>query len=419
MRTTTTPRLLAALAFAAPALAGLPAAVGAQSPGPLRVEGVGEPVSVSPAMHHGFPAYPAWTLRALGARVDGTPAGTRVFFGTDTLEFLVGSPFFTARGRSWQLADRVYREGGVFYLPHQLFAEWIPGTYEGTVAHADGVLRLAGSRSAASGVAAPTPAGEPASPGSGAAAPAPARSSGEPLGEPAVAPLVVIDAGHGGPDPGRIGPTGLKEKDIVLQVSKRLAKVLAERGYEVRMTRTTDTLIDLDDRGHLANEWRGGRPGLFLSVHANGVWDGRATGFETFFLSEARTEDERRVEEMENAAVAYEGNARVVADDDLGLILNGLRNDFYIRASHSLAGLVQDEFKEFHTGVNRGVKQAGFRVLVRAFMPAVLIELAFVSNPSEERMLGSGRFQVEAAQSIADAVDRFFEAHPDWTGATP
>ncbi|MBW3554651.1 MAG: N-acetylmuramoyl-L-alanine amidase [Gemmatimonadetes bacterium] len=386
----------------------------AQGPGPLQVTGVGEPVSVGAAMHRGYPAYPAWTLRALGARVDATPAGTRIFFGADTLEFMVGSPFFTAAGKPWQLVEPAYREGGVFYLPHQLFVEWLPRAYPEQIAHAPGVLRLLGGAPAAATTAAP-PKPAPAGGGSGDTA---RRPPATPLGEPAPAPLVVIDPGHGGVDPGRIGPTGLREKDIVLQVSKRLARVLAERGYDVRMTRTTDTLIDLDDRGHMANEWRGSRPGLFLSVHANGVTDRRANGFETFFLSEARTEDERRVAEMENAAVVYEDNPRVTADDDLGFILSGLRNDFYIRASNTLAGLVQREFSDFHSGVNRGVKQAGFRVLVRAFMPAVLIELAFVSNPAEERLLGSGRFQVDAATAIADAVDRFFEEHPEWTGAT-
>lgn len=186
------------------------------------------------------------------------------------------------------------------------------------------------------------------------------------------------------------------------------------------MTRTGDTLINLDHRPQMANEWRGTRPGLFLSIHANGVSDGRVRGFETFFLSDARTEDERRVAEMENAAVAYESHDRVVGDDDLEFILNNLRNDYYIRASHDLAGLVQDSFSGFHTGANRGVKQAGFRVLVGAFMPAVLIELAFISNPAEERLLGSQSFQTRAATAIADSVDRFFQKQRDlWGSASP
>lgn len=376
-------------------LAGSAAAQDSDLPTSLHVEGVGEPVTVGVGMHRGYPAYPAWTLRALGSRVDGTVQGIRVVFGSDTLEFDTGSPYFHVAGEAYQLVEPAYREGGVFYLPHQLFAEWFPAMYPDQVEFATGHLRLKGV------------AGGSDDPGGS-------------VGSSHAPPLVVVDPGHGGPDPGRIGPSGLKEKDVVLQVSKRLARVLADRGYEVRMTRTTDTLIPLDKRAHMANEWRGSRPGLFLSIHANGVSDRRAMGFETFFLSDARTEDERRVAEMENAAVAYESPNQVVANDDLDFILNNLRNDFYIRASHTLAGLVQDEFGEFHRGNNRGVKQAGFVVLVGAFMPAILVEMAFISNPGEERLLGSGTFQVEVAEGIADAVDRFFEENRDlWQGAEP
>ncbi|HUG40124.1 MAG TPA: hypothetical protein VMM12_06555, partial [Longimicrobiales bacterium] len=137
------------------ALLAAPALLSAQAPGLLRVEGVGDPVSVSAAAHRGYLAYPAWTLRALGARVDATPGGARVVFGPDTLDFLVGSPFFTARGRAWQLLDPGYRESGVFYLPHQLFMEWLPRTYPDRIAREDGVLRL---RSAAAAVASAAPA---------------------------------------------------------------------------------------------------------------------------------------------------------------------------------------------------------------------------------------------------------------------
>lgn len=381
----------------------LPAAAAAaqELPPSLRVGSADDAVSVEVSMHRGYPAYPAWTLRSLGARVDGTPRGTRVVFESDslesdTLDFDSGSPFFRAAGKRWQLVEPPYREGGVFYLPHQLFTEWLPERYPERLRYSGGHLRL-GSVAVAGG-----PDGE------------------GPLGEPAPErPIVVIDPGHGGPDPGAVGPSGIREKDIVLQVSKRLAQILADRGYDVRMTRTTDTLIDLEDRPHLANEWRSGRPGLFLSIHANNVNDRRVRGFETFFLSDARTEDERRVAEMENAAVAYESSSRVVGDDDLGFIRNSLLNESYIRASYDLAGMVQDEFGEFHQGRNRGVKQAGFIVLIGAFMPAVLVELAFISNPQEERLLASGSFQVRLSESIADAVDRFFEKQGErWSGAS-
>jgi N-acetylmuramoyl-L-alanine amidase len=375
--------------------------VAAQAPA-IRVEGTGDPVTVEASLHRGYPAYPTWTLRNLGARVDATPIGERVVLDADTLEFQAGSPFFTAGGRVWQLFEPPYREDGIFYLPHQFFADWLPRTFPRRFAFTGGRLRLASA-------AAP-----------GQATPARAARSDAPLGQPSLAPIVVIDPGHGGVDPGRIGPGGLKEKDVVLQVSHRLAQALTRRGYDVRMTRTTDTLVNLAHRSKMANEWRGTRPGLFLSIHANGVSDSRVRGFETFFLSEARTDDERRVAEMENAAVAYESPDRVVGADDLDFILNNLRNDYYIRASHDLAGLVQDSFSIFHSGANRGVKQAGFRVLVGAFMPAVLIELGFISNPAEERLLGSAAFQTQAATAIADAVDRFFQKQGElWGDGSP
>jgi N-acetylmuramoyl-L-alanine amidase len=373
----------------------------AQAP-PIRVEGAGDPVTVEASLHRGYPAYPTWTLRHLGARVDATTSGVRVVLDADTLEFQAGSPFFTAGGRVWQLFEPPYLEDGIFYLPHQFFADWLPRTFPRRFAFTGGRLRFASA-------AAPTQA-----------TPARAARSDAPLGQPSLAPIVVIDPGHGGVDPGRIGPGGLKEKDVVLQVSHRLAQALTRRGYDVRMTRTTDTLVNLAHRSKMANEWRGTRPGLFLSIHANGVSDSRVRGFETFFLSEARTDDERRVAEMENAAVAYESPDRVVGADDLDFILNNLRNDYYIRASHDLAGLVQDSFSIFHSGANRGVKQAGFRVLVGAFMPAVLIELGFISNPAEERLLGSPAFQTQAATAIADAVDRFFQKQGElWGDGSP
>ncbi|MFW5951144.1 MAG: N-acetylmuramoyl-L-alanine amidase family protein [Gemmatimonadota bacterium] len=404
--------LAAALGASLVALEPLPA----QTPAPtLHVEGLGEPASVAVATHRGYPAYPAWTLRSLGARVDATPRGGVVVFGADTLRFDAGSPFFHAAGQAWQLVEAPYREGGVFYLPHQLFAEWLPERYPDQLAYDGGHLRLLGAGST-EGAAGPTrPAGAPGDSPAGSD-PAP------PLGTPDDSrPVIVIDAGHGGRDPGAVGPSGVKEKDIVLQVSKRLAKVLAERGYDIRMTRTTDTLIALGDRPHMANEWRGNRPGLFLSIHANYVSDRRVRGFETFFLSDARTDDERRVAEMENAAVAFESpEDRVVPTDHLALIRSGLRNESYIRASYDLAGLIQDEVGAFHRGRNRGVKQAGFIVLIGAVMPAVLVELAFISNPEEERLLASGSFQVDVAEGIADAVDRFFDGSGGrWIGASP
>jgi N-acetylmuramoyl-L-alanine amidase len=225
--------------------------------------------------------------------------------------------------------------------------------------------------------------------------------------------VVIIDPGHGGRDPGKAGFGGVLEKDVALAVSHRLAALLRERGYEVHMTRTTDTLIALADRPRLANKWKAGRPqALFLSIHANAASRGTAAGFETFFLSEARTADERRVAELENAAVQYEDDGGEAFDlDELGHILHGLRNNFYQRASNDFAEVVQQRLAAFHPGPNRGVKQAGFRVLVGALMPAVLVELAFITHPEEARLLATSSFQQNASRALAEAVGRFFESH--------
>ncbi len=378
------------------ALLAAPAGLGAQEPGsvsPLRVEGTAEPVTITVAHHRGYPAYAAWPLRTLGARVDATLRGAAVVLFEDTLLFETMSPFFTVNGEAVQLAHPVYREGGIVYLPHQFFTEWLPRRYD-RLRYRNGALQWL--------------------PGDAAAdtADVPDELPAEPADE---RPLVVIDPGHGGPDPGRTAP-GTVEKEIVLDVSRCLARVLDGRGYDVRLTRMADTLIDLMDRSRMANAWKGDRSkALFLSVHANGVTDTRAAGFETFFLSDARTEDERRVAEMENASLKYEDDSAssIAPGDDLQFILSNLRNDYYLHASHQLAELIQDEFAEFHPGPNRGVKQAGFVVLIGAFMPAALVELGFISNRGEARLLRDEAFHERLATALADAVERFFAANED------
>ena len=228
--------------------------------------------------------------------------------------------------------------------------------------------------------------------------------------------IVVLDPGHGGRDPGRAGPGGVLEKNLVLTLARRLASELRDRGYEVHLTRDADTLISLADRPRRANEWKAGRPqAVFMSIHANaGV--AQASGFETYFLSDARTADERRVAEMENAAGEYE-DRRAPAAPAVEQILNGLRNDYYVRASDDLAELVQRQLARVEPGPNRGVKQAGFRVLVGAIMPAVLVETGFITNRADERWLTSSRAQRRLVNALADALDSFFARHAWAAGA--
>lgn len=361
------------------AVLATPTVLGAQA-GTLRVEGIGEPVEVAPVIRRSHAAFPISALAPLGARVQPVPGGALVFLFGDTLRFDLLSPYFRTGDAVFQLADAVYELAGELHLPGQFFREWIPDRYPDYVAVSGAAIRLTRAD----------------------AIPPPSTSS---------APIVILDPGHGGPDTGVIGPGGIREKDVALAITMRLADELRERGFEVHVTRTTDTLIALADRPRLANEWKAGRPAsLFVSLHAN-AGPPSARGFETFFLSEARTEDEHRVAELENAAVRFEESTNGEAMADLDWILANLRNDFYLRASHDLAQVIQGHLSTVHPGPDRGVKQAGFRVLVGAVMPAVLVELGFMSNEREASMLDSDAFQRSAASRLADAIAQFFASH--------
>ncbi len=249
-------------------------------------------------------------------------------------------------------------------------------------------------------------------PARAASTPAPAAATPRRTTTPTRRRRVVVDAGHGGPDAGMSGPIGshgfrIHEKDVTLAVAKRVETALKARGVDVIMTRTKDTLIALSDRGKIANEAHGD---LFLSIHVNAAnpnWrtPGGARGFETYFLAEAKTEDARRVAQMENESVRFETEAHASSSrDPLSFIIADMAQNEHLRESSELAELVQHRLSGIHPGPNRGVKQAGFRVLVTAFMPAVLIELGFGTNPDEARYLADARRQQEMANAIADAA---------------
>jgi N-acetylmuramoyl-L-alanine amidase len=248
-------------------------------------------------------------------------------------------------------------------------------------------------------------------PRSGAPGALPPTAPGAGVRTPMKTWTVVVDAGHGGPDRGMKGPIGaarkIQEADITLAVSKRLRDVLRSRGVTVLMTRTTDTLIALADRGAIANR---AQADLFISVHVNAANPGwsdprAARGFETYFLSAAKTEDEKRVEAMENDASNYDVGLETNPGDPLSYLLADMQQNEYLRESGHLAALIQQGLGEVRpSGLDRGVKQAGFRVLVTAHMPAVLVELGFGTNDSEAAYLSSGSGQQQLANAIADAT---------------
>ncbi len=235
--------------------------------------------------------------------------------------------------------------------------------------------------------------------------------------------IVTVDPGHGGVDPGNPGtffPRGTREKEVTLQVGLLLRDELMRRGIGVRMTRTTDTLIALGDRGGYCTA----ACDLFLSLHVNslarrkGYTDVR--GFETFFLAEAKTEDAARVAKMENEAVRFEAGvdpASVVGG--LDFILKDLQLNEHLRESARLAELVQRGLEAVHTGQNRGVKQAGFMVLTTARRPAILVELGYSTNPEDGRFLTTRGSQQAMAASISDAVVEYLLEYERKTGAVP
>ena len=199
------------------------------------------------------------------------------------------------------------------------------------------------------------------------------------------------------------------EKDIALGVSRRVADALKTRGVGVHLTRDRDTLIALADRGRIANRERGD---LFLSIHvnaANPAWTNAtgARGFETYFLAEAKTEDARRVEAMENESIRFETTVDASRDDPLGFIIRDMAQNEHLRESSRLAELIQGGMKGVHPGPDRGVKQAGFRVLVTAFMPAVLVEIGFGTNAAEAAWMTSEAKQQQLAAQLADAIVRY------------
>ena len=225
---------------------------------------------------------------------------------------------------------------------------------------------------------------------------------------PAPAWTVVVDAGHGGAETGAIGPGGLQEKDVTLQIARRVAtaipRVLSAR---VVLTRTSDSVISLDDRTAVANHEKAD---LFLSIHANSSHVAGANGSETYYLSlEASDKLAQEVASAENqpppAAAATPGPSRGPA---LDFILWDLAQSAHINESSELADAIQKELNVVSGTENRGIKQAPFRVLVGATMPAVLVETAFISNPEEEKKLANPVFQQTVADAIARAVASVF-----------
>ncbi len=217
---------------------------------------------------------------------------------------------------------------------------------------------------------------------------------------------IVIDPGHGGKDYGAPGYLkGVHEKDVVLQIAKRLArKVETELKCDAVLTRTTDRYLTLEERTAIANTQNAD---LFISIHTNAVRDRRAYGIETFFLNLATDEDAIRVAARENAT-----SAKNISD--LETILYDLMQNAKISESSRLAAMVQQEVylhlkNNFSHIRSKGVKQAPFYVLLGAQMPALLVETSFISNPRECKRLISAKYQEELCDGIIRGIRKYIK----------
>ena len=214
---------------------------------------------------------------------------------------------------------------------------------------------------------------------------------------------IVIDAGHGGKDPGAVGPSGVLEKHVTLKLAKELAKELTRQiGCEVILTRDSDVYLPLEERTAIANKVGAD---LFISLHANANKSRKAFGIETYYLNFSKNDKAA-------AVAARENGTSLKQVSDLELILFDLMANAKINESSRLATEIQKSLvhrigKKYSNVRDLGVRQGPFYVLLGATMPSVLVETAFISHPREEKRLASKAYQQSAAQAIAAAIKEY------------
>jgi N-acetylmuramoyl-L-alanine amidase len=227
---------------------------------------------------------------------------------------------------------------------------------------------------------------------------------------------IVLDAGHGGKDPGATGISGVKEKDVTLAVTLQIRDLLKKKGgVNVYLTRDKDVFIPLRDRTTFANDKKAD---LFISIHADAVPGDKkrketTRGYKVYFLSQAKNEEDKLVAMRENAVIELEDRPQNYSN--LHNVLIDLAGNEYLRESQDLCILLDQHFniglKNKISKLHLGVGQANFWILNGAYMPSVLIETGFLSNTAEEKLLSDSKFQKTVAQSIFEAITSFKESY--------
>jgi N-acetylmuramoyl-L-alanine amidase len=350
---------------------------------PVRADGSGAPVIAAPRL-----------MLALNGSETVSDGWAEVSIGPRSFRFLLGAPLYVFDDRLRPLAASASISRDTLFLPFQFIAEILPSSLGDRYRYDQRRARLIDG-----GATARAPV---------ARAPAEPREAGRLPNGLRPGHLVTIDPGHGGVDPGNPGvffPRGTREKEVTLAVGLLLAEELKRQGVAVKMTRTSDTLIALGDRGAYCTA----ECDLFVSLHVNSLARRRGytdiRGFETYFLAEAKTEEAARVARMENEAVRFEtATATAATGDGIDFILKDLQLNEHLRESARAAELVQRSLRTVHTGESRGVKQAGFMVLTTARRPAILVELGYSTNPQDGQFLTTRSSQKAMAAALADAI---------------
>ena len=366
---------------------------------PGSVAGGGAGLELEPQAHRGY-----WAVRLVDLdRAIGTGTVVIGYDATGTLadqviKLRAGSPFVGFGGRVYQLANAPYVHGGQFWVPVELLTGWMEEAagYEWQQRGSTVVLLTRSAEAIAAGSAPPRESVH-SSPPADSRRPGPWR--------------VVIDAGHGGKDPGAIGYKGLREKDVTLGIARKLYDRLSkDPAYEPIMTRADDRFITLMNRPRVAIS---SDADLFISIHANSISSGKTRGFETYFLGEARSEEAKRVAIRENSVLELEDADTRPDSDAMAYILTSLRQSMNVTESRHFAGVAQNSMRSAYESRDRGVKQAGYWVLVGASgnMPAVLVEVGFITNKDEAGVLRSASGQERIADALSSAVHAYFASY--------
>jgi len=317
--------------------------------------------------------------------------------------------FFTAGRKRYQLVDRCLLDGGRFLVPVQLAVEFLPRLFPARFSFNKLEDRLVDKGSKKTLLR--------AEPGKPKAAPGRAKKpkSGGTAADVSSFRIhtVVIDPGHGGKDPGTLGRKyKINEKDIVLEISRKVAEKIKKRSkLKVILTRSADKYVPLGRRGRIAND---NGAGLFISIHVNASKSSRIRGTSTFFLDAAKTDEDRATAMLENAALKYEvEQIDVERLDEVNLILQDMAQNEYLRESQKLSSYIHQQLVKYLKipSWGRGVRQANFEVLRGAFMPAALVEVAFISNVNEEKLLRTKKFREKAAEAISRGVLAYIEQY--------